>query len=165
MNIQSKTYDNLVVSLASRLVRLGAKAIEVPLEKAGISLQEFKITGLLVGEKRINQKTLASKLMVKPATLSVAIDKLERKGVLQRVPSGKDKRVNYLSLCDGVDLSEMNTYLLEILRHTFYMVRFMLENNLKWKQSPHFLKLMMSILTYMIERAYRYIGLKLKAPK
>jgi len=114
MNIQSKTYDNLVVSLASRLVRLGAKAIEVPLEKAGISLQEFKITGLLVGEKRINQKTLASKLMVKPATLSVAIDKLERKGVLQRVPSDTDKRVNYLSLCDGIDLSEMNSLLFNV---------------------------------------------------
>jgi DNA-binding MarR family transcriptional regulator len=111
MVTKSKVYENLAISLTSKLYRLCGKAIEIPLEKAGISLQEFKITGLLVGEEKVNQKTLASKLMVKPATLSVAIDKLERKGFIQRTISEKDKRVNYLRLCDEVNLSEMSSLL------------------------------------------------------
>jgi len=114
MSKTNPTYNNLVVSLTSKLARICAKAIERPLEKTGISLQEFKIIGLLIGEQNINQKALANKLLVKPATLSVAIDRLERKGTIQRNTSATDKRVNLLSLCKDVDLSEMNALLSNI---------------------------------------------------
>ena len=53
--------------------------------------------GLLINDD-ITQKDLAEKLSVRPATLSVAISKLENRGIVQRVPSNRDKRVNYLRL-------------------------------------------------------------------
>ena len=113
MKIDEKDYNNLVISLTSKLARICGKAIEIPLEKVGVTLQEFKIVGLLIGEKGVMQKTLAKKLMVRPSTLSVAIDKLESKGTIQRKISPEDKRINYLSLCNGIDLSEMNTLLFD----------------------------------------------------
>jgi len=104
-------YSNLVLSLTSKLARMTGKAMEKPLEKLGVSLQEFRISGLLIGGDPVNQKDLARMLSVKPATLSVAINKLEEKGVLERKVSLEDKRVNYLSLCDGLDFSEVGQVL------------------------------------------------------
>lgn len=58
--------------------------------------------GLLIND-HITQKDLAEKLSVRPATLSVAISKLENRGIVQRVPSNSDKRVNYLRLTPDND--------------------------------------------------------------
>ena len=116
MSVDKAAYSELLLSLTSRLSRMCGKVLEKPLEKQGVSLQEFRITGLLIGEQGINQKTLAEMLFVKPATLSVAINKLERKGFIQRTVSETDKRVNYLSLCEGVDFSETNALLFAVER-------------------------------------------------
>ncbi|PCJ47572.1 MAG: hypothetical protein COA99_00760 [Moraxellaceae bacterium] len=105
-------YNGLLISAVSKLARITGKAIEKPLERFGVSLQEFRITGLLMGEKPINQKELAKMLSVKPATLSVAVNKLEEKGVLERRVSAEDKRVNYLALCEGLDFSEIEGVLI-----------------------------------------------------
>ena len=51
-----------------------------------------------MGEDAITQTQLAEKLSVRAATLSVAISKLETQGLVARVPSQTDKRVNYLHL-------------------------------------------------------------------
>jgi len=114
MSVDKATYSELVLSLTSKLARMCGRVIEKPLEKQGVSLQEFRITGLLIGEQGINQKTLADMLFVKPATLSVAINKLESKGIIKRTVSETDKRVNYLSLCEGLDLSESNALILAV---------------------------------------------------
>jgi len=116
MSVDKATYSDLLLSLTSKLSRMCGKVIEKPLEKQGVSLQEFRIIGLLIGEQGINQKTLAEMLFVKPATLSVAINKLEHKGFIKRTVSETDKRVNYLSLCEGLDFSESNALLFTVER-------------------------------------------------
>jgi len=111
MSVDEKNYRDLVLSLSVKLSRVTGKVLERPLENEGISLQEFRIAGLLIGEESINQKTLAEMLFVQPATLSVAINKLEGKGIIKRTVSETDKRVNYLSLCEGLDFSNIDELL------------------------------------------------------
>lgn len=90
--------NQLIISRISQLSRLSAKALEQKLQPQGISLQEFRIVGLLLGDDKTTQKELAEKLSVRPATLSVAISKLEARGVVERLPSASDARVNLLRL-------------------------------------------------------------------
>ncbi len=103
--------QDLIISRSSQLSRLAAKVLEKELASIGISFQEFRIAGLLIGDDQITQKDLAEKLSVRPATLSVAISKLERRGIVQRVSSEKDKRVNFLRLTPNSDISQMHLLL------------------------------------------------------
>lgn len=107
-------YDDLLISKISRISRLIPQVMEKPLNSIDISMQEFRIVGLLIGEKGISQKDLASKLSVKPSTLSVAISKLEGKGYIDRKVSAEDKRINYLTLCEDIDLTEANKIVSDI---------------------------------------------------
>ncbi|PCJ15859.1 MAG: hypothetical protein COB04_12410 [Gammaproteobacteria bacterium] len=99
-------YSHLIVSQLGRLSRYNSQWLTKRLRQTDTSLQEFRIAGLLVGEAGINQKELAEKLSVKPATLSVAIAKLEKKGSIRRRASVQDKRVNYLELVESVDFKK-----------------------------------------------------------
>ena len=101
-------YDDLLMPQISKLSRLVPQLMEAPLKEINISMQEFRIVGLLIGEEGISQKDLAKKLSVKPSTLSVAISVLEGKGYINREVSSVDKRVNLLTLDDDADLSEAN---------------------------------------------------------
>ena len=107
-------YNELVISLVSKLSRTIATMAERLLEPIDISLQEFRIVGLLIGETHTNQKDLAQKLSVKPSSLSVAISRLEEKGTLERTVSSTDKRVNYLTLNPDLDLAKMNNLVISM---------------------------------------------------
>jgi DNA-binding MarR family transcriptional regulator len=96
-----------IISRSSQLVRLGGKVLEKRLAPFGVSFQEFRIVGLLLGDEDITQKDLAEKLSVRAATLSVAISKLEARGIVKREASSSDKRVNYLRLTSNKLIAEM----------------------------------------------------------
>jgi DNA-binding MarR family transcriptional regulator len=108
---KSTAVQQLIISQSTQLVRRGSKILEKELLPKGITFQEFRITGLLVDEEDITQKDLAEKLSVRPATLSVAISKLEDRGVVKRVPSDLDKRANYLRLTPSSNFTEMTEIL------------------------------------------------------
>ncbi|MCP3668890.1 MAG: MarR family transcriptional regulator [Gammaproteobacteria bacterium] len=111
MPVNAADYSSLFISLVGRLSRNGGKMLESHLDKEGLTLQQFKIVGLMIGEEGISQKELASRLAVKPATLSVAINKLEEKALVLRRVCGEDRRVNLLYLSDDIDLIEINSLL------------------------------------------------------
>jgi DNA-binding MarR family transcriptional regulator len=108
---KSTAVQKLIITQSTQLVRRGSKILEKQLLPKGITFQEFRITGLLVDEEDITQKDLAEKLSVRPATLSVAISKLEDRGVVKRVPSNLDKRANYLRLTPSSNFTEMTEIL------------------------------------------------------
>ena len=103
----TKQIHELILSRVSQLSRLSAQHIEKVLLPKDISLQEFRIVGLLIGDDDITQKELAEKLSVRPATLSVAISKLEKRGIVKRVVSTLDKRINYLHLRGDAHFNNM----------------------------------------------------------
>lgn len=106
-----KQNSQLVISRVSQLSRLSGQAMEQKLLPIGVSLQEFRIIGLLLGEDKTTQKQLAEKLSVRQATLSIAISKLEVRGIVERLPSDSDGRVNYLRLTKRCDITEMSEIL------------------------------------------------------
>jgi len=105
---------NLLVSQLGQVSRIMGQAIERSLAPSGISYQEMRIAGLLMGEENITQKDLATKLSVRAATLSVAISKLEKHGLVKRVGSKTDKRVNFLQLLPSAKISAVDTLLTAI---------------------------------------------------
>ena len=110
--------NQLIISRISQLSRLSAKALEQRLRPKGISLQEFRIVGLLLGDDKITQKNLAEKLAVRPATLSVALSKLEVRGVVERVPCASDGRVNFLRLTAQGNHAEAHEILFSLEQQT-----------------------------------------------
>jgi DNA-binding MarR family transcriptional regulator len=108
---KSTAVQQLIISQSTQLVRRGSKILEKELLPKGITFQEFRIAGLLVDEEDITQKDLAEKLSVRPATLSVAISKLEERGIVKREPSDLDKRANYLRLTPSSNFTEMTEIL------------------------------------------------------
>ena len=101
----------LLISRFGQIGRLMGQAIENKLAPVGITYQEMRIAGLLMGEEAITQKDLAEKLSVRPATLSVAISKLEAQGLVERIPSQTDRRVNYLHLKSGDKITQVDNLL------------------------------------------------------
>ena len=112
-NLITKTHQSLLSRL-SKVNRLFSQRIESKLVPMGISYQEMRIVGLLMGESNITQKMLAQKLSVRAATLSVAISKLETQGLVKRVPSSTDKRVNYLHLIPDKKIAKVETLLTDL---------------------------------------------------
>lgn len=109
-NLITNTHQS-ILSRLSKANRLFAQAIESELGPLGITYQEMRIVGLLMGETNITQKDLAQKLSVRAATLSVAISKLETLGLVKRISSNTDKRVNYLHLIPDPKITQVETLL------------------------------------------------------
>ena len=104
----------LLISRFGKINRLMGQVIERELAPLGVSYQEMRIAGLLMGEEGLTQKALAEKLSVRAATLSVAISKLEAQGLVKRVPSQSDKRVNYLHLVPSKKISKVDEVLMSV---------------------------------------------------
>ena len=114
MSKKAINYSDLMISLLGQVSRKNGQLLGNRLESEGVSLQEFRIVGLLIGETGCNQKELAKKLSVQPATLSVAINKLEKRGLIERKTSPTDKRVNYLTLSDEIDFTKMDEVIVDV---------------------------------------------------
>lgn len=104
----------LFLSRFAQISRRLGKIIDHRLQPIGISYQEMRIAGLMMGEKEITQKQLADKLSVRAATLSVAISKLERTGLVKRRPNPADKRANFLSLHLGAKKTKVDRMLVSL---------------------------------------------------
>ena len=105
------TSSELLISKTAQFTRLASRLIEKGLQPIGLTFQEMRIAGLLMGEEQLTQKQLAEKLSVRAATLSVAISKLEKQGMVKRTPSTEDKRVNFLSVTKNIEVSEVDELL------------------------------------------------------
>lgn len=108
------TTDDLLLSRTGQFSRLVAQLIEQRLAVIGITYQEMRVAGLLMGETNMTQKELAAKLLVRPATLSVALSRLEKAGLVRRVQSRTDKRVNYLKLIPSKKIARVNALLKDV---------------------------------------------------
>jgi DNA-binding MarR family transcriptional regulator len=136
--IIAKTHQ-LLLSRLGKISRMMANIIESRLTPIGITYQEMRIAGLLMGENNMTQKVLAEKLSVRPPTLSVAISKLEAQGLVKRVPSKTDRRVNFLYLIPNEKITKVD----EVLA--------MLEADMTQGISPKDLKVTAKVLTQIID--------------
>jgi len=63
-----------------------------------ISYGQFPFLMALYRENGLTQETIAKRLLFNKATITRAIDKLEREGYVQRVPDKSDRRANRIFL-------------------------------------------------------------------
>ncbi len=81
------------ILLIGRVERLTGLLLSERLAAFDLTYPEFRIVGVLLGEPQgITQKALASKLGLDPSSVSVAIARLEKKGVVVRVRDQADLR-------------------------------------------------------------------------
>jgi len=69
-------FNSLIISNISKIQRLSSAKLEDSLKEHDLSLSEFRIVGLLLGEERgYSQKDLANLLGITSASLSVSIQR------------------------------------------------------------------------------------------
>ena len=93
-----KTPKNTLIRSVKRLYLLMNYHIEEELKSYGLARSQFQVIYFLYQERKLSQKDLQIVMQVEPATLTVIIDSLEKKGLLKRVVSKTDKRSRTLQL-------------------------------------------------------------------
>lgn len=95
--------DNRELSL--KLLVVLSKAYKVVMDHAvkdmkknGLSATEFSVLELLYHKGGIPLQRMSEKILVTSGSITYTVDKLEEKGLLQRVPCPTDRRVTYAEI-------------------------------------------------------------------
>jgi len=77
------------------------------MKQHGLSSTEFMILELLYHKGRFPLQQIGEKVLITSGSITYNIDKLEKKGLLKRVPCPNDRRVTYAELTDaGIEKME-----------------------------------------------------------
>ncbi len=99
-------FNQLILPSISKIQRLFSLVLEPAIKSHDITLAEFRIVGLLMGEEKgYSQKQLARKLGISSPSLSVSIASLEKKQWLQRVNDEHDLRIKRIRVHPGADFA------------------------------------------------------------
>jgi len=97
--------DNDNHQLALKLMVVLSKAYRSVIDKAskdirqyGLSPSEFAIMEVLYTKGQISLQQIGGKILITSGTMTYNVDKLERKGLLLRIPCQEDRRVIYAEL-------------------------------------------------------------------
>lgn len=105
-NTYLATFSRLIMPTISKVQRLMSVCLEAEIKQHDLSLAEFRIVGLLMGEdKGYSQKQLAKKLDISAASLSVSIASLEKKGWIQRISDEIDLRIKRIRVSPSADFT------------------------------------------------------------
>ena len=99
-------FSRLVLPTISKAQRLLSVCLESEIKNHNLTLAEFRIVGLLMGEEKgYSQKQLAQKLDISAPSLSVSIASLEKKQWLQRINDEQDLRVKRICVSPTADFA------------------------------------------------------------
>lgn len=94
-----RALSKMVLPAVAALDRLADRWLQQRLRAHDISLADFRIVGILLGEHAgLRQRELAARLGIRPATISAALPCLERKGLIERFGDPNDARVTFVRL-------------------------------------------------------------------
>jgi DNA-binding MarR family transcriptional regulator len=101
-NPHDRTDESLI---ALRRILRATELFERDLARAvGLSPAQLRVLQVVAEKSSVTPKTLATQMGVSQATVSTLIDKLETRGLVQRVPSEQDRRqINVLATASGHD--------------------------------------------------------------
>lgn len=95
-------YGELGESLGFQLARASVPAYRTFESQVGRVLKlrraEYSVLVLLRSNSRVTAKVLATALSISPPNMSVLLDKLAERGLVQRVPDERDKRSQVIDL-------------------------------------------------------------------
>jgi DNA-binding MarR family transcriptional regulator len=99
-------FSKLVLPTISKAQRLLSICLESEIKQHDLTLAEFRIVGLLMGEEKgYSQKELAIKLGISAPSLSVSIANLENKHWIERIADAKDLRIKRIKIARGADFA------------------------------------------------------------
>ena len=93
--------EKSIQSLIMEISRMYMEKCFVKLKKVGIHPRQIPILAVLYRRGGCSQKELAQELGVKPPTVTVSIQRLEKNGLLIRRQDEKDLRVSRIYLSDA----------------------------------------------------------------
>lgn len=94
----------IVLSRASKVI---SEEANQTIEKHGLNPTEFAVLELLHHRGRQPIQKIGQKILLRSGSMTYVVDKLEKKGLLERIFCEEDKRVTYMSITQvGVDLIE-----------------------------------------------------------
>lgn len=83
---------NYLLFLLAQVSAIASTAFHAELARDGVSLSTWRITSSLYPDTRLNVGALAQHCLLKQPTLTRALDRLERDGLVHRLHSTKDRR-------------------------------------------------------------------------
>lgn len=114
--------EQTVVRSIKRLYLLMNRHIEEILKQYGLARSQFQVLYFTNRAKSLTQKDLLTNMQIEPATLTVIIDGLVKKGLLERTENAKDKRSKYLRLTsEGEKLRKKIPSLHEIVEDRMFV--------------------------------------------
>jgi DNA-binding MarR family transcriptional regulator len=91
--------DSVLIPRIAALYELQSLLLSPKLRKLGMNMATFQLLAAVQGAgEECSQAEIAGRLGVSPATLSETVHVHFKKGLLEQVPSEKDRRVKYLRL-------------------------------------------------------------------
>lgn len=116
-------YNEPLLSMMNRLVNLHRKHVHHLLRKQDIDVYPGQppLLEALSKHNGQSQQELADKLCIKPATLSVMLQRMEKSGLIQRSSDNKDQRISRVYLTEAGQLAhrEVEKALEQIEYHCF----------------------------------------------
>lgn len=92
----------IVLSRASKVI---LEEAHIPSNKYGLNRTEFAVLELLYHKGRQPIQKIGQKILLGSGSMTYVVDKLEKRGLLERVFCEEDKRVTYMSITsEGVEL-------------------------------------------------------------
>ena len=92
----------IVLTRASKVI---LEEAHKPIEKYKLNPTEFAVLELLYHKGQQPIQKIGQKILLRSGSMTYVVDKLEKRGLLERVFCEKDKRVTYMSITQaGVDL-------------------------------------------------------------
>lgn len=110
-----------LVIVATKLFHSINDQLDIFLKELDINKSEFLILHALasVGSSKI--QTLGDQVNISSSTTTYTIDKLEKRGLIKRVPSKKDRRIIHIELTNEGDLLWEKTKM-DHLKHLEYLL-------------------------------------------
>lgn len=108
--IQKTSINSLVFRLMHRYGSLNFNKFQ----KLGVHPGQLPVFVILRGQEGISLREMADQLHIKPPTVTVTIQRLEKAGFVLKKPDGKDQRINRIYLTEkGKELSEKMWHLFQ----------------------------------------------------
>lgn len=87
----------IVLSRASKVI---AEEVVKTIEKHGLNPTEFAVLELLHHKGRQPIQKIGQKILLSSGSMTYVVDKLEKRGLLERVFCEEDKRITYMSITE-----------------------------------------------------------------
>ncbi len=85
-------------TVLARAYRSMAEVLEASVAEEGMCLSDFAVLEVLLHKGSLAISTIGEKVLLTNASMTSAVDRLEKRGLVRRVNSGEDRRVRLVEL-------------------------------------------------------------------